>query len=90
MGPMASSMPRRKAVAASDQFMADGSVTALKALLDGNYRNNPCALTVDAAGRIWFCDPFHPIRIFGPALFPPLRHGSILRLHRDDRRELGR
>lgn len=68
------------------QFMPDGSVTALKALLDGKYHNNPCALTVDATGRIWFCDPFHPIRIFGPALFPPLPHGSVLRLHRDDRR----
>ena len=68
------------------QLMADGSVTALKALLDGKYHNNPCALTVDAAGRVWFCDPFHPIRVFGPALFPPLPHGSILRLHRDDRR----
>ena len=68
------------------QFMEDGSVTALKALLDGKYHNNPCALTVDAAGRVWFCDPFHPIRVFGPALFPPLQHGSVLRLHRDDRR----
>ena len=68
------------------EFMADGSVTALKALLDGSFHNNPCDLTVDRAGRVWFCDPYHPIRIFGPALFPPLAHGSVLRLHRDDRR----
>jgi len=68
------------------EFMPDGSVTALKALLDGRYHNNPCDLTVDRGGRIWFCDPFHPIRIFGPAFFPPLSEGSVLRLHRDDRR----
>jgi gluconolactonase len=68
------------------EFMSDGSVTALKALLDGRYHNNPCDLTVDRSGRVWFCDPYHPIRIFGPALFPPLEHGSVLRLHRDDRR----
>ena len=69
------------------EFMSDGSVTALKALLDGRYNNNPNDLVVDRSGRIWFCDPHLPVSAFGPARFPFLDHASVLRLERDSRRK---
>jgi gluconolactonase len=68
------------------QFMRDGSITMQDALLDGRHHNQPCDLAVDRQGRIWFCDPHHPVAPFGPAIFPMLEHASVLRLQRNDRR----
>lgn len=68
------------------EFRPDGSLAAVDALLDGKYHNHPCDLAVDKTGRIWFSDPHSPILPFGPQIFPPLDHASVLRLSRNDRK----
>jgi gluconolactonase len=68
------------------EFAPDGRMVAVDALLDGKYHNQPCDLVVDRQNRIWFCDPWHRIMPFGPAIFPLLDHASILRLERNERR----
>lgn len=68
------------------EFMPDGRLVAVDALLDGKYHNQPCDLVVDSRHRIWFADPRHAVIPFGPAIFPYLDHASVLRLERNDRR----
>lgn len=68
------------------ELTPDGRMVAVDALLDGNHHNQPSDLTVDRQHRIWFCDPYHPLMPFGPAIFPLLDHASVLRLERNDRR----
>lgn len=67
------------------EFSPDGPMFAVDALLDGKYHNHPSDLVVDSKKRIWFADPYSPILAFGPQIFPPLDHASVLRLERNDR-----
>lgn len=68
------------------QFLPDGSAVPTANQLAGRYHNQPSDLAIDRQGRIWFSDPYHNTPAFGPQLFPPLDHASVLRLERDDRR----
>jgi gluconolactonase len=68
------------------EFTPDGRLTAVDALLDGKYHNQPSDLVVDRRHRIWFTDPHHPAIPFGPQIFPLLEHQSVLRLERNERR----
>lgn len=67
-------------------FLADGSATVTATRLQGRIHNHPCDLAVDRAGRVWFSDPHSGTPAFGPKIFPPLEHASVLRLERDDRK----
>ncbi len=67
------------------EFTPDGRISAIDALLDGKYHNQPSDLIVDSKHRIWFTDPHHTVMPFGPAIFPLLDHASVLRLERNDR-----
>ncbi len=67
-------------------YLADGSATVTATRLNGRIHNHPCDLTVDRAGRVWFSDPHSGTPAFGPKIFPPLEHASVLRLERDDRK----
>jgi gluconolactonase len=68
------------------QFMPDGRMTAVDALLDGRHHNHPSDLAVDKAGNIWFADPHSRTLAFGPQIFPALDHASVLRLEKNERR----
>jgi len=68
------------------EFTPDGRLTAVDALLDGKYHNQPSDLVVDQKHRITFTDPHHPVIPFGPQIFPLLAHQSVLRLERNERR----
>ncbi|MBI4194120.1 MAG: SMP-30/gluconolactonase/LRE family protein [Betaproteobacteria bacterium] len=68
------------------QFLPDGSATTTATRFDGRIHNHPSDLTVDSKGRIWFADPYSTTLAFGPQIFPPLDHASVLRLERDERR----
>ena len=65
------------------EFVADGSSRPTSSRLNGRFHNFPTDLTVDGRGRIWFADPYNPIRATGPQIFPPLEHASILRASRE-------
>jgi gluconolactonase len=62
------------------QFMRDGSTGPLPDQLDGRHHNQPTDLIVDRSGRIWFADTYNVTPAYGPPVFPPLEHASILRL----------
>jgi sugar lactone lactonase YvrE len=62
------------------EFKPDGSTAPLPDELDGRHHNQPTDLVVDAAGRIWFADTFNVTPAYGPPVFPPLDHASVLRL----------
>lgn len=64
------------------EFVADGSARITASTLEGRYHNFPSDLSVDRAGRVWFCDAAHPLPAIGPQIFPPLDHFSVLRLAR--------
>ena len=68
------------------QFQQDGSATVTGTMLGGHFHNHPSDLAVDRQGRIWFADPYNPMQAFGPQIFPPLDHASVLRLELDERR----
>ncbi len=68
------------------QYLPDGSATITTTRFNGAVHNHPADLTLDRAGRIWFSDPHNGVQAFGPQVFPPLEHASVLRLERDDRR----
>jgi gluconolactonase len=68
------------------QFLPDGSAAPTADQLAGRYHNHPCDLAIDRSGRIWFSDPYHETPAYGPQVFPPLDHASVLRLERDERR----
>lgn len=68
------------------QFLPDGSAAPTANQLGGRYHNYPSDLSIDRQGRVWFSDPYNNTPAFGPQLFPPLDHASVLRLERDDRR----
>jgi gluconolactonase len=68
------------------QFLPDGSAAPTVSQLAGRYHNFPCDLAIDRSGRVWFSDPYHETPAFGPQIFPPLDHASVLRLERDERR----
>lgn len=68
------------------KFEPDGTVSAVTSKIDGHLHNHPSDLAVDRAGRIWFADPYHREQAFGPQIFPPLDHASVLRAERDERR----
>jgi gluconolactonase len=65
------------------EFRADGSAGVLATRIDGRYHNVPSDLAVGRDGTIWLADPYNPLPAFGPQLFPPLPHASVLRLARD-------
>ena len=71
------------------QFLPDGSATPTANQLAGRYHNFPSDLAIDRSGRVWFSDPYHGTPTFGPQIFPPLDHASVLRLERDERRQWG-
>lgn len=68
------------------QFMPDGSTAPTEELLDNWHHNQPTDLVVDGKGRVWFADPYNATPPYGPPVFPPLPHASVLRLQRDERR----
>src|SRR5262250_1541745 len=68
------------------EFVPDGRLVAVDALLDGKRHNQPSDLVVDRKHRIIFTDPHHPVIPFGPQIFPLLDHQSVLRLERNERR----
>ena len=68
------------------EFVPDGRLVAVDALLDGKHHNQPSDLVVDRKHRIWFTDPHHPVIPFGPQIFPMLDHQSVLRFERNDRK----
>jgi gluconolactonase len=68
------------------EFVPDGRLVAVDALLGGKQHNQPSDLVVDSAHRIWFTDPYHPVIPFGPQIFPLLAHQSVLRFERNERR----
>lgn len=68
------------------QFTPDGRTVAVDALLDGNYHNHPSDAVADRHGRIWFADSHSGTLAFGPQIFPPLDHASVLRLEKNERR----
>ena len=68
------------------QFLPDGSATVTATRLDGRIHNHPSDVVVDRKGCVWFADPYNPVSAFGPQIFPPLEHASVLRLERDERR----
>ena len=70
------------------RFNADGSLEQVSVPLDGIPHNHPNNLVIDAAGRIWFSDPFSELRASGPQIFPSLAHASVLRLELDPFRKL--
>ena len=65
------------------QFLPDGSAAPTANQLAGRYHNFPSDLAIDRSGRVWFSDPYHETPTFGPQIFPPLDHASVLRLERD-------
>lgn len=67
-------------------FLPDGSAVPTAYQLAGRYHNQPRDLAVDSLGRVWFSDPYNATPPFGPQIFPPLDHASVLRLERDERR----
>ena len=64
------------------EMKADGSAAALGATIDGARINFPSDVAVDGKGRIWFTDPYHKLASYGPQMFAPLPHASVLRLDR--------
>jgi sugar lactone lactonase YvrE len=68
------------------QYQPDGSAAVTGLRLAGAVHNHPCDVVLDSRGRIWFSDPHHGVHAFGPQVFPPLDHASVLRLERDERR----
>jgi sugar lactone lactonase YvrE len=67
------------------QFQPRGTANPTATRIDGKVHNFPCDLCVDRAGRVWFSDPYSHVLSFGPQIFPPLGHASVLRLERDER-----
>jgi gluconolactonase len=67
------------------QFQPRGTANPTATRIHGRIHNHPCDLCVDRAGRVWFSDPYSPLPSFGPQIFPPLDHASVLRLARDER-----
>ncbi len=67
------------------QFLADGTVAVTATRLDGAIHNHPSDLVIDRRGRVWFTDPYSRVIAFGPQIFPPLDHASVLRLELDER-----
>lgn len=64
------------------EFRPDGSTAVTSTTLDGRYHNFPNDCVVDRAGRVWFCDPHHPVPAFGPQFFPALPFAAVMRLAR--------
>ena len=67
------------------QFLPDGTATTTATRLDGRMHNHPSDLVIDRSGRVWFSDPYSTVLAFGPQIFPPLDHASVLRLEVDER-----
>ena len=67
------------------QFQPRGTANPTATRIDGKVHNFPCDLCVDRSGRVWFSDPYSHVLSFGPQIFPPLHHASVLRLGRDER-----
>jgi gluconolactonase len=65
------------------EFRSDGSTTVTAMTVDGKYHNHPSDLCVARNGNIWFSDARHPIAAFGPQIYPPLEHCSVLQLYHD-------
>jgi sugar lactone lactonase YvrE len=68
------------------QYLPDGSATVTATRFMGAIHNHPNDLVVDSQSRLWFSDPHNGVQAFGPQVFPPLEHASVMRLERDDRR----
>jgi gluconolactonase len=67
------------------QYLADGTAAVTATRLDGAIHNHPSDLAIDRTGRVWFTDPYSRVLAFGPQIFPPLDHASVLRLEIDER-----
>lgn len=67
------------------QLQPRGTANPTATRIDGRVHNFPCDLCVDRRGRVWFSDPYSRVLSFGPQIFPPLHHASVLRLERDER-----
>jgi sugar lactone lactonase YvrE len=65
------------------EFLNDGSSRPTQSRINGAFHNFPTDLVVDSQGRIWFADPYNPVRATGPQIFPTLPHASVLRAARE-------
>jgi gluconolactonase len=65
------------------QLQPDGSANVTATRFEGKIHNHPYDLCIDSKGRVWFSDPHSGTQAFGPQIFPPLNHASVMRLERD-------
>ena len=65
------------------QLQPDGSANVTATRFEGKIHNHPYDLCIDSKGRVWFSDPHSGTQAFGPQIFPPLGHASVMRLERD-------
>ena len=65
------------------QLQENGSANVTATLFEGLIHNHPYDLSIDAKNRVWFSDPHSGTQAFGPQIFPPLPHASIMRLEKD-------
>jgi sugar lactone lactonase YvrE len=86
MGPEGSIFTAQESGRRVIELTADGSARVTATRFNGVVHNFPCDLVVDRGARIWFTDSHTGIQVFGPKIFPPLDHASVMRIERDDRR----
>lgn len=65
------------------QLQPDGSANVTATRFEGKIHNHPYDLCIDSKDRVWFSDPHSGTQAFGPQIFPPLEHASVMRLERD-------
>jgi len=65
------------------QLQPDGSANPTATRFEGQIHNHPYDLCIDSKERVWFSDPHSGTQAFGPQIFPPLPHASVMRLQRD-------
>jgi sugar lactone lactonase YvrE len=65
------------------QLQPNGSANVTATRFEGLIHNHPYDLVIDSKNRVWFSDPHSGTQAFGPQIFPPLPHASIMRLEKD-------
>jgi gluconolactonase len=65
------------------QLQPNGSANVTATRFEGLIHNHPYDLSIDSKNRVWFSDPHSGTQAFGPQIFPPLSHASIMRLEKD-------